>query len=109
MFAERQLKINRFGQNIAFSVRVFMPVQQDGAWGCRYEIDWPDRPRAGEMFGIDSMQALLHAMQAVGSELYASDEHAQGILRWTDEGGGYGFPVPRIVRDLLMGDDAKYL
>ena len=109
MIAERHLTINRLGQHISFDVRIFIPVEQNGAWSCRYEIAWPNHPRVSEVYGIDSMQALLHAMQAIGSELYTSDEHVQGLLRWTGEIGGYGFPVPRIVRDLLKDHDAEYL
>jgi hypothetical protein len=40
--------------------------------------------------------------------LYASDYHENGQLMWTDEGLGYGFPVASTLRDLLVGDDARF-
>jgi hypothetical protein len=30
-------------------------------------------------------------------------------LSWDDNWSGYGFPVPGNIRDLLAGDDKKYL
>ena len=57
---------------------------------------------------LDSVQALLLALQAIGAELYRSEHHLSGRLLWEKEGGGYGFPVPRNIRDLLVGDDAIY-
>ena len=47
-------------------------------------------------------------MMAIGSEIYASDEHKSGNLRWGDSKGGYGFPIPHIIRNLLVGDDATF-
>ena len=58
--------------------------------------------------GIDSMQALLLALQMIGAELYSSKHHDAGELVWEREGGGYGFPVPRTISDLLVGDDAVF-
>lgn len=106
--AERTLTLNQSGKDVPVNVRIFLPFKDDHAWGCRWEIQWPDRLRASEIFGYDSAQALLHAFQSVGSELYASDAHISGNLRWTDKGSGYGFPVPGVIRDRLTGDDAEY-
>ena len=52
------------------------------------------------------MQALYLALQVIGAELYTSDAHRAGELVWQQEGRGYGFPVPRGMEDLLIGDDA---
>ena len=54
------------------------------------------------------MQALLLALQMIGAELYSSKHHDAGELVWEGEGGGYGFPVPRTISDLLVGDDAVF-
>jgi len=54
------------------------------------------------------VQALVIALKLVGTELYTSEAHAGGRLRWETEGGGYGFPVPGTIRDLLVGDDARF-
>ena len=55
------------------------------------------------------VQAILAAMQMIGAELYTSDHHKAGYLMWHEPGCGYGFPVTQNPRDLLIGDDAKYL
>lgn len=60
------------------------------------------------------MQALTLALQKIGTEIYTSDFHKSGLLSWDDSKKsnsrtGYGFPVMPSVRDLLIGDDAKYL
>ena len=45
----------------------------------------------------------------IGAELYVSDEYKSGALVWHSPGRGYGFPVPQTIRDLLVGDDRKFL
>jgi hypothetical protein len=90
------------------SIRLFWPVEDKKAWDCRWEINWPDRQRANSGRGLDAMQALLHAIQMIGAEIHASEEHRSGRLDWSDEWKGYGFPVSGNIRDLLVGDDAKY-
>lgn len=88
-------------------VRLLWPVEGEAAWACRWEIDWPDRRRSNCGYGVDAVQALLHALQMVGAELYSSDEHRMGRLTWDKDWAGYGFPVPGAIRDLLGADDAK--
>ncbi|MDB5588091.1 hypothetical protein ABIB57_000868 [Devosia sp. UYZn731] len=56
--------------------------------------------------GQDGVQALLIAMQKIGIELYSSSYHRAGNLMLDRPGSGYGFPVPPIMRDLLVGNDA---
>jgi hypothetical protein len=109
MICERILKLRQDRSHRLVSVRLFLPAELKESWGCRWEIHWPDRMRRGEAFGHDGMQAVVLALQAIGSELYASDEHASGQLSWAEGRSGYGFPVPRIIRGLLVGDDAEYL
>jgi hypothetical protein len=108
MVAERTLKLRLSTRDIAVPIRIFAPLQDKDAWACRWEIHWPDRVRASAAFGFDGMQALVHALQSLGSEIYASDEHKSGRLMWAETRAGYGFPVPANVRDLLVGDDADY-
>lgn len=54
------------------------------------------------------MQAFYQALKLIGTDLYTSNEHADGKLRWEKSGGGYGFPVPRNLRSLLVGDDKTF-
>lgn len=62
-----------------------------------------------DIAGNDSMQALILAIHMIGAQLYASEAHEAGRLR--DPGnpkGGYGFPVPNGLRDLLVGSDKQF-
>ena len=45
----------------------------------------------------------------IGSELYATNYHKQGKLSLDGLAGGYGFPVAASLRDMLIGDDMRYL
>ncbi|WP_244607101.1 hypothetical protein [Bosea sp. CS1GBMeth4] len=94
--------------DVAISVTVDDPRQGDRDWSCAYEIGWPDAPRRGYGYGIDGTQALLLALKAIGTDLYTSDYHRSGRLRWVEPGDGYGYPVPKNIRDLLVGNDAEY-
>ena len=55
------------------------------------------------------MQALLHALQMIGVITYTSAHHKSGKLMWYEAGTGYGFPVTTNCRDLLIGDDVRFL
>ncbi len=93
-----------------FEIRIFAPEREcGGGWICRYEVDWPEKPRTEKAGGLDSMQALVLALNMIGSEIYTSEYHKAGQLSLEGADGGYGFPVPNNLRDLLIGDDAKYL
>jgi hypothetical protein len=87
------------------SIRLFKPEEVDGAWICQYEIDWPSRKQSGFAAGIDSIQALLLALQKIGVEIYTSAYHQAGSLKWFEPTEGYGFPITHNLRDLLIGDD----
>jgi len=91
----------------AVPIRVHAPVQGEKDWRCAYDIVWPDGSRRGFGYGVDGTQAMLLALHAIGTDIYTSDYHRSGRLRWEREGRGYGFPVPRTIRDLLIGDDAQ--
>ena len=93
---------------VEVSVRIFQPVEDGSAWGCRYEIAWPGGARQSAAWGADALQALHLAMQKIASELYASDHHRDGRLTWPGQGAGYGFPMPKSGRDLLVGYDKEF-
>lgn len=99
---------NRAQQRYGFDVRIFQPVKEGKSWACRYEIDWPKGTRKSKGFGVDAVQAIILAMHKIGTELYTSSYHAEGNLIFDQPGNGYGFPVPKPLRDQLVGDDAKF-
>jgi hypothetical protein len=104
----RDLRLRSGDAEQEVSVRLFWPVEDAKAWDCRWEINWPDRQRANSGRGADAIQALLHALEMIGAEIYSSEEHRSGRLVWSDGWKGYGFPVSGRIRDLLVGDDAKF-
>ena|ERR1700733_11346496 len=107
--ASRTLKLRKDGINTDVAVRIFAPQPDQGHWSCAYEIDWPEGTRKFAAHGFDSVQALELALKMIGSEIYTSEYHKAKMLTWEKPGKGYGFPVPQNMRDLLEGDDAKYL
>jgi hypothetical protein len=110
MIATRTLKLRDAGREFDVPVRIFAPEhQRDGCWLCRYEIDWPDGRKSVASGGVDSFQALVLALQMIGSELYATNYHDQGKLSLDGVVGGYGFPVAASLRDMLIGDDKRYM
>ena len=106
--AYRRLVVSAPGGDIDVPIRLFQPEDDNGMWVCRYEIGWPDRKRSYFGAGVDAVQALVHALLAIGAEIYASDYHKSGALRWYEPDRGYGFLLGNSLRDLLVGDDAKY-
>jgi hypothetical protein len=57
--------------------------------------------RAGAAAGVDSIKAIVLALQMIGVELYCSDHHKPGGLIWMESSRGYGVPVAANVRELL--------
>ena len=89
--------------------RIFAPERAEIDWSCQVEIDWPDGTVTGVATGVDAVQALDLALKMVGAQNYASDHHRSGRLEWLHPREGYGFPVPNNMRDMLIGDDKRYL
>jgi hypothetical protein len=107
VMAERRLIIGDLAGDKEVVIRLYQPEAKDGTWSCRFEIDWPNQRRLSRAGGVDSMQALVLALQAIGIEIYSSSYHKSGLLKWYEPTRGYGFPVSYNVRDLLIGDDQK--
>ena len=110
LIASRVLTLVAGERNIEISIRIFAPEKSpNGSWFCRYEVDWPGEQHKMEMGGVDSVQALVSALYAIGAEIYSSSYHKEGKLFLDKPGDGYGFPVVPTYRGLLQGDDARFL
>lgn len=109
IIATRSLKLMAGNAGTDVTVRIFAPEANQKDWSCKFEIGWPEGTRNGVAVGIDSAQALLGAFEKIGTEIYSNDHHQSGKLMWHKPGGGYGFPLPQDFRNLLIGDDAKFL
>jgi hypothetical protein len=109
IIATRVLTLRREGGDVEIPIRIFAPEESEIApWICRFEIDWPDRK--SEMYGAgeDAVQALVIALQIIGVTIYNSEEHEGGKLGWLELGQGYGFPMTKGVRDLMVGQDRDF-
>jgi len=109
LIATRVLILRRPSGDIEIPIRIFAPEQQEVDWACQIEIGWPEGTFSKAIYGVDAAQALQLALQLIGVQIYTSAHHASGKLTWLDSGKGYGFPVPNNLRDLLVGDDKKFL
>jgi hypothetical protein len=110
IIASRTLKLREGAEDIDIPISIFAPeCRKPGAWECRYDVGWPEGLRSYAGWGVDSVQSLLITLGMIGAELYASNYHKSGKLYWDVRGNGYGFPVAPTIRDLLQGDDKKYL
>ena len=108
LIATRVLKVREPGGDIEMTIRLFAPARDGQAEGCRFEIDWPDGHDVKTIYGVDKFQAIHLAMQCIGVLLYTSEAHRSGKLFWEEPGRGYGFPVTKNLRDLLVGDDRRF-
>ena len=109
IIATRHLTLRDQARAFDIPVRIHIPERAKVDWICRFDISWPEGRVERWGTGVDAVQALLFAMRMIGAEVYASSEHKSGRLEWLEAGGGYGFPVPENIRDLLVGDDRRFL
>lgn len=103
---ERVLHYSAKERAFDIPISIDLPVQGERDWSCLYRIGWPDGTHTGSGYGLDGMQALMLALQAIGADIYTSAYHRSGRLSWLDPGDGYGFPVPKTISHLLIGTDA---
>ena len=87
--ASRILVLRNGTESIRIPVRVFAPRQQEPrVWCCQYQIEWPEGNETREMWGVDSIQALVLTLQAIGSDIYTSSYHKAGRPSFRDAGTG---------------------
>ena len=109
IIAMRRLVLRDNHRDIEIPVRIHAPEKSKVDWICRFEIGWPEGKAERWGSGVDAIQALLIAMQMIGAEVYASSQHQSGRLEWLEAGRGYGFPVSDNIRNLLVGDDRRFV
>lgn len=105
IIAQRVLTCRHGAADVTIPVSIYAPTAGDRCWECSFEIGWPEGATARVVRGIDGVQALYLAMQRVAMELYGSEYHRRGALRWTQPGQGYGFPAAKGGYDDLIGED----
>jgi hypothetical protein len=97
------------GPVLSVPVRIHAPETDGVDWSCLSTIGWPHGVESFRTHGFDAVQALFLALQSTGARIYGSEYHETGRLSFDGHGRGYGFPVPKIIRDLLVGDDKRFL
>lgn len=109
LIAERTLKIRDLAEEVEVPISIYVPREIGETWSCKFTIEWPDGEIQMDAHGSDSVQAIELAFKMIGAFLYASDHHASGKLMWLEPGQGYGFPVANNLRDMLIGEDRRFL
>lgn len=85
------------------TVGIKRPVPDDGPYKCEYQIVGIGSGKIRYAMGEDSMQALMLALQTIGTDLYTSGASKEGRLTWLGS-PNLGFPVPDIIADLVPKD-----
>jgi len=110
IIATRILTLRTDSGDVDVPVDIHKPEPIDARWRCAYEIGWPGGARRMFGAGEDAVQALYAAMQNIGIELYTSEAHKAGRLGYGGAmNNGYGFPLAKNVRDLLVGMDKEFM
>jgi hypothetical protein len=77
----------------------FEQPQSDGLdFYCVYEIDWPEGPKRRRIFGVDSVRALLLAMQAAHVDLLVQRERNGRAVTWYSN-LKLDLPISRTIED----------
>ena len=108
IIGKRTLILDTTAGERTVEVRLYEPESADARWVCRYEIAWPEGVKSGSMQGADSLAAIHNALLRIGTDLYNSSHHQRRKLWWVKPMVGYGFPVPKGARDILIGQDQAY-
>lgn len=99
IIATRKLERSDGGEVL---VAISAPCPDGEDYRCDYEIAGIGSVKRSYAYGVDSVQALVLALQKIGAFLYTSDEWSGGRLSWQGGAveGDLGFPVPDIIRDI---------
>lgn len=109
IIAERILRCRQDAGEVDVPVRIHAPEMETAkAFKCTYEIHWPDGAYVADAWGADAVQALDLCLKSIAQRLYFSDYHKTGALFWPGQGEGYGFPIAKNGRDLLVGQDKEF-
>jgi hypothetical protein len=83
-------------------IELFAPTvdARGNDYQCGYRIRGLGNDEIRIAFGVDSLQALLMAMQRIAIDLYTSQPGDAGQLTWLGA-GDLGHPVPETIRDLV--------
>lgn len=94
VIASRTFTIGRAGSRTT-EVLIYAPVADGADFRCDYEIKEDGKDIASfHGMGVDSMQALISALQRVGAVLTYSDHAVKRDLYWNGQNDHLGLLVP---------------
>ena len=76
------------------------PIDDGVNYFCPYQIVGIGEGQIRRAGGVDAVQALCLALQAIATRLYASDEYKNRRLAWNGM-RNLGLPVPSTITDLV--------
>jgi hypothetical protein len=77
-------------------VALYAPATEGENSRCRYEIrDQGKTVKEGYAMGVDSLQAIILALQKVGADVVYSDYGRERKLYWNDQNDDLGLLLPR--------------
>jgi hypothetical protein len=92
------------GKPSVIAVKIGNPKKLSGHddYKCENQICGLKNNNIKHACGIDSLQALMLALERVGAEIYTYQDHKDGRLRWAgDESGLLGLPIPNNIEDII--------
>jgi hypothetical protein len=93
--AERKFTIVKNGTH-HLEISVYAPVKDQGDYRCEYEIKEEGKiVREGHALGVDSLQAMILALQKLGADIVYSDYAKERKLFWNDQNDDLGLVLPR--------------
>ncbi len=109
VIAERILQCRQGVDVVDVPIRIHAPERDSAtAFKCAYDIHWPEGVYSSHAWGADAVQALDLCLKSIAWRLYRSDAHRDGALFWPGNGLGYGFPMAKNGRDVLVGQDKEF-
>jgi hypothetical protein len=80
----------------AVVVTIHAPFEEDGMWCCKYQIALPEQKKNRVAYGIDSLQALMLAVDGMQAEVLGIELRDQIHLNWE----GMKFIMPKRLKGI---------
>jgi uncharacterized protein DUF6968 len=97
--ARRTFTVGRDGAHHV-EVIIHAPVQHRQDYRCNYEVRVDgELARAGHAPGIDSLQALILALERLGADVMFTEPGKRRDLYWCDQNDDLGLLLPRGIRN----------
>jgi len=99
VIATRKLTLDGGTEVTVHVGRPCSPPEWNSNFYCPYQIIGLGSERVRRVGGVDSMQALVLALEAIGADFYAYNKLQANKISWFDQ-SDLGFPIPDFAIDL---------